>query len=172
MKKLIILAAVVFGFAATTFAQNTVNKTTLNLTANASVVKPLTVTSAGNLEFGKFYSPAYTNTDLLITPASGFAAVYNNITPDPSSTSGIVITYSGKIGVTPTVILPADGTLKLNSMPASTLATPIPLNVMQTITPADGLGNGFCYVGGQIFPALNQFPANYATTFNVTLQYP
>ena len=78
--KLITLTAAIFGFAATTFAQNT-SSTTAN--AYASIITPIKIVKSADLQFGTIYSSAAQQTAVLaadgtltdVTPYTGTNSV-------------------------------------------------------------------------------------------------
>lgn len=170
MKKLIVLAMLVLGFASLVSAQ-----TGGNVAANLQVTikQALSITETGSLNFGIAY------------PGYSVAAV------NPQSASGIpVFTIAGEPSASVTVTLPSSAYLAYsgdtvsftpvvngNSANAQSGSSTLSLGTVTETLSAVGSGNVgdyYLWLGGQInsgnpLPAL--VPGAYAGTYTVTVNY-
>ena len=172
MKKLLLSAIVILGFAAVSFGQNNVVS---NATATAKVIKALTLTNPTGLDFGTFSGIATTastvilhtnnsrtGTANLLAGGAGIAAAFN-VVGEPNAVFSITLPSTA----TPlTVVSPGTGSAM--SIPAASWVTDQTSNSSVAL---DGSGLNTFLVGATLNVGANQGAGTYNGTYSVTVNY-
>lgn len=167
--KLITLTAAIFGFAATSFGQNSA---TANANAGARIVNPITITNNRPLYFGDIAKPNAISTvtikaqeDLLRTSDNSNILIPTS-TVSPSSAK---FTITGEPSYKYSVTLPATATITSTGNPDMTIDL-----TMDNAASGNSIGvggNAVLYVGGTLNLASGQGVGSYTGSFNVSVAY-
>jgi hypothetical protein len=163
--KLITLTAAIFGFAATSFAQETASAS-----AAATIVTPITIANAGNMNFGNVAVQSTTGGTVILTSAGVRSTGGDGGVTLPSTTgtvSAAKFTVTGASGYSYTVTLPGSAIVKsgANQMTVDTFTS----DHTGIITG----GTVTLSVGATLHVTADQPAGSYATTenFNVIVNY-
>ena len=164
MKKLFLIAAVIFGFAATSFAQNSATATA---TATASLLAPITITNAGNMNFGILATSDVAGTATIST--ADVLSVANGVSiVNAGNASAASFTVTGEEDYSFSITLPSSHTITdgTNSMTVDNFTSDP--DVTGTIS-----GSTTLNVGATLNISADQTAGVYtsATGFDVTVAY-
>ncbi|MDD4429601.1 MAG: DUF4402 domain-containing protein [Paludibacter sp.] len=168
--KLITLTAAIFGFAATSFGQN--SATSGVATAGARIIAPITIGNLANLYFGYIVKTSGTNDIILDANSSA--------TRHPSVASSIMTTQTGTPTAAQFSVTGEDDFTYAVTLPSSiTLAGPTGSTAMTVDTFTTNLTNdkgtigeeNSFYVGAILHVNAGQAVGNYAGEFTVTVAY-
>lgn len=165
MKKFFTIAIVLFAFSATTFAQ-----VSATATASATIITPLTITWASDMNFGNLYVSPTTGGTVVLTPAGARSVTSGVSLPVvPGTVTSASFTVSGLADATYSITLPAG---------VATLAGPgLPMTVdtwTSSPTPTGTLTGGTetLTVGGTLHVAAAQAIGSYISgNFTITVNY-
>ena len=171
--KLITLTAAIFGFAATSFGQITATDGAAH--AFATIIRPITLASEDDLEFGII--TASTDGGTVTVPPTGTVTT-SGVTLYDDSQQPASYDVSGEAGYTYSITLPASVTLS-NNTGATMNVTGFKTNSgTETEEPAGSTGNSFdangdatFYVGATLNIGAAQTSGEYTGTFSVTVAY-
>jgi spore coat protein U-like protein len=144
--------------------------------ATATVIRPITLASAGDLVFGNVVASVAGGT-LLLTAASPAVPTATGITqPGTQTTVAAAVFNVGGEGAFTYSILPIAGVSisdgALHTMTVDTFTTSAVSGVLGTLSgTAGGSGTQSFYVGGTLHVGSNQVAGNYTGTFSVTVAY-
>jgi len=171
LTKLFAIAVVILGFAATTFAQVPVG-VSANATATGTIITPITITNAGDLNFGNVAVSASGGT-VILTPAGSRTTTGGVTLPnfnigtvtaahfDVTGTAGY--TYAITLPSTPTTVTSGSNSMLVNAF----TSTPTTTGAL------DGSGEQTIDVGATLNVNAAQAAGTYesATPFTVTVNY-
>ncbi len=165
MKKLLVFAVAILGFSAFSFGQNTATQT-----ANALVVKTITITSGTNLDFGTFASRNLVASTVVL----GLDGSRTNSTANTLGNDGSAGTFvlTGDAGHLVTIGLPSGVTNLTGSGAAMTIASTDWITdggVLGSFTITGGTRT--LTVGATLNVGANQTAGAYSGTYNVTANY-
>ncbi len=168
MRKLFLVFAVVAGFAANSFGQASVSATA---TAAATIVTPLAIANAGNLNFGNIATNA-TGGSVVITPAGARSTTGGVSLPTTIGTvSAAAFTVTGETDYTYAITLPA-GPTTIDDNNGHTMSVG---TWTSTPTPTGELTGGTetLYIGATLTVGASQAAGAYLsdTPFQVTVVY-
>ncbi|MCX6249150.1 MAG: DUF4402 domain-containing protein [Bacteroidetes bacterium] len=169
MKKFFLLAIVMLGFAAATFAQTGASTTA---SATATIVAPITITEILNMDFGLLAVNATLGTVELTPAASPVRTPAGGVTLITGGTiTAAEFTVTGVAGYTYTITLPSTSTNILNGANFMWVDTWMDDKISHQGTLASGTDN--FYVGGTLHVHASQAAGIYtsATPFTVTVNY-
>ena len=168
MKKIYLLALVVIGFSANSFAQSE-----KNATATATIIAPINLSKDADMSFGNIaVNPTTPGGTVLLPAVTG--------TPGRVASAGVTLpavtgtplaakfTVTGEIGSAYTISLPA--TIVLTGTGTNMSIVP---NCSITLLNGGALttGSQIFYVGGTLTVAAVQTAGAYSGTFNVSVNY-
>jgi hypothetical protein len=166
MKKLLALAVVILGFTAVSFAQ-----VSATATASGTIVSPIAIANAGNLNFGNVAVSATAGTVILapagtrtITGGVTLPAVPGTVTAAHFAVTGSQnYTYAITLPSTPTTVTSGANTMTVNAF----TSTPTTTGTL------DGSGAQTVDVGATLNVGAAQASGTYlsATPFTVTVNY-
>lgn len=159
--KIIILLAVVLGFAATSMAQN-YTRASVTSSAFAEIIAPLTIVKNADLKVGKLSSLPLSGSVMTLTDAMGnFFA--NPGTAVSKSTSGIIAKFT-VTGSDEIVTFDCPGQVQLTKVGGSETMQLVPsfttLNATSDV-PIASTGNQTFYLTGTLTVGINQAPGQY-----------
>ncbi len=163
MKKItFVLFALIAG---TTFAQNSDNG---SATVNAEIVNPITITSAGVLDFGRIASTA-TAGDVTVTPDNTRTIPEDMVVPGNKTTTVPTFTVTKEDGITYSVVT-GGTTLKLEG--GGEDAATIDIKDITTSLESDSGQTATTFtVGGTLAIGVEQAAGNYVGEVSVTVSY-
>lgn len=173
MKKLILLAVVVLGFAATSFAQ----PVSATASATATIKAALAITKIVDLNFGSIYIPGYIGTVTIDAVAAGTRTFNPNTNSGSGTGAAAKFAIDGVFGNNPTVGFPP--TLTLTSG-ANTMVVTLACKNSSAGSIATGgtvtldiNGKADIYIGGELAMIANQPVGIYKdlTHLTVTVNY-
>jgi hypothetical protein len=169
MKKLVLLAVVLIGITATSFAQ-----ATATANASATILPKVSVQKNNDLNFGGIYTGA-TGGTVVIAAQDGNVTRTGTASMNSGTGNAAKFTISGMANAPVTVVLP--GTI-LNLTGAG---VPMPYTLATNITPGTGgalaafldwQGNYTFWVGGTLTVGATQAPGTYSGSFTMTVTNP
>lgn len=172
MKKLVLLAVVVFGFTATSIAQ------TLTASTTATVKSIYTFAKVADLAFGDITPSSVNDGKVVVESSSNFTHIVTGAGIVSTGTAATIhaakFTISGPVGNTPTVRLSGGSPILLTGP-----GTDITVNLNSSFNPAGEVitipvgGISTIYVGGEIMMPHNQAPGSYSNWngLEVTVSY-
>jgi len=168
LSKLIGAFGLVIAFANTSSAQTTATET---FTANATIVKPISISNKSTLEFGVIATSPASGTVTIGTDGSRSAQNGAKIFGTTGSVAAASFTVQGEGGYGYNITLPADGTVNLVG-PAQSA----PMSINGFTCNATGVinattGKEDAKVGAVLTVNANQSSGVYTGTFNVTVNY-
>lgn len=195
--RLVIISGLLIGLSSVSFAQQTANA---NTTADATVVKPITITWNQPLAFGKLAPTATAGTAVIgVTGINVVDASYIHEAPVTTNCAAVpfgpntyngdpnpgpaVFTVTGQFNyhfgihlppvTTPMTITIANNTQVSPDMSVDEFASVVgnPGVVGATGTLSNGLGFQFFAVGAKLHVPANAIPGFYQGTFNVEVYY-
>ena len=164
--KLFAIAIVVLGFTTTSFAQ--VTKTA---TASATIITPITLVNAGNMNFGNVAVSAVAGT-VILAPASSRTITGGVTLPAvPGIPAAAHFTVGGTPSYTYSITLPSTATTVTSG--GNTMTVTAFTSFPSTTGVLDATGNQTIDVGATLNVAMNQASGTYisGTPFNVTVNY-
>ncbi len=166
MTKSLLLGIVMFAFAASTFAQ-----VTATATASATIVGPIAIANASNMNFGNVAVSTAAGT-VVLTPAGGRSVTGGCTLPVVTGTvTAASFNVTGAANYTYSITLPAGATTITSGGNNMTVdnwtSTPTPTGAL------NGSGAETLYVGATLNVGGSQAAGNYVsgTPFSVTVNY-
>ena len=143
-------------------------------TTSATVVTPITITQATNLNFAEF--AAHTGNPGTVTISTGgVASASEAVLTDDSSASAASFDVAGQASASYSITITDDELTHTDGTTTMTLTTTHDLDASTEDSPAtgtlDGSGAQTIYVGGTLSVAAAQLSGSYSGTITATVEY-
>ena len=161
MKKLIVLAVVVLGFAATSFAQTQ----TATATATTTLLKAITLTNNANLDFGQIFITSGIAGTLAIAPTAAGTLTATNVIIRASTGTAAKFTITGG-DKAKLYAITVSATVDLTNGPNTLTLTPSKSDVSAALAAGS---DGILYIGGSLTIPATAPIGTYTTTTPITV---